>query len=142
MSDSHGKRLDTLNHRLESVANHLEASAGKSNTGRPNAPSDNLPVLRDYDSIIQGTFATFGTLSRKIGGELPTMIDHLTRLFNAQKDFIRHATQHAKPSNNEQTADLVKPQSKEIEAICGKSKRGSAVYVYELVLLILLSLYR
>jgi hypothetical protein len=82
--------------------------------------NENLPVLREYSTIVDSTLASFVTLSRKIGGELPTMIDHLTRLFEAQRQFIRHAIQSKKPTNDQQLQELVKPQSTEIEAICGK----------------------
>ncbi|CAF4940426.1 unnamed protein product, partial [Rotaria socialis] len=59
--------------------------------------TDNLPVLRDYNTIINGVFSSFVALSRKIGGELPTMIDHVTCLFDAQQKFIQKALQSKKP---------------------------------------------
>lgn len=84
--------------------------------------NDNLPVLRDYNTIVDSTLASFAAISRKIGGELPAMIDHVTRLFNAQRQFIQKAVQSKKPANDQQLQELVKPQSAEIEAICGKYK--------------------
>jgi hypothetical protein len=84
--------------------------------------NDSLPVLRDYNAIIDSTLASFTTISRKIGGELPTMTDYVTRLFDAQRQFIRKAIQSKKPTNDKQIQELLKPQSTEIEAICGKDK--------------------
>ncbi len=82
----------------------------------------NLPVLRDYNTIINDSLAPFVSVSRKIGGELPAMIDHVTRLFDAQRQFIQKAVQSKKPANDQQIHELIKPQSTEIEAICGKEK--------------------
>ena len=84
--------------------------------------TDNLPVLRDYNAIVNGSFASFVSVSRKIGGDLPTMIDHVTRLFDAQRQFIHKAVQSKKPTNDQQIQELIKPQSTEIEAISGKEK--------------------
>ncbi len=84
------------------------------------ASNDNLPVLRDYNAIVNDTLTSFAAVSRKIGGELPTMIDHVKSLFDAQQEFIRKAIQSKKPANDQQIQDLIKPQSTEIEAICGK----------------------
>ncbi|CAF0967240.1 unnamed protein product [Rotaria sordida] len=86
--------------------------------------NDNLPVLRDFKAIINGTLTSFVTLSRKIGGELPTMIDHVTRLFDAQQKFIEKAIQSKKPTNDQEIQGLVKPQSTEIEAICAYTNQN------------------
>ncbi|CAF1047788.1 unnamed protein product [Rotaria sordida] len=118
--DSHVKRFDNLNNRLESVANQLQSSVGKTGTGHKNSSNenlDNLPVLRDYNAIINDSFASFVTMSRKIGGELSITIDHVTRLFDAQREFLRQAIQIKKPTNDQQIAELIKPQSNEIETI-------------------------
>jgi hypothetical protein len=120
--DSYVKRLDNLNNRLDSVATHLQSSNGKSGNGHKNENLDNLPILRDYNTIINGSLASFVTVSRKIGGELSTMIDHVTRLFDAQREFLRHAIQTKKPANDQQITELIKPQSTEIETIVGKYK--------------------
>ncbi|CAF2748282.1 unnamed protein product [Rotaria sp. Silwood2] len=80
--------------------------------------NDNFPILQDYKAIINGTLASFVTLSRKIGGELPTMIDHVTRVFDVQQKFIQKAIQSKKPTNDQEIQELVKPQSTEIETIC------------------------
>jgi hypothetical protein len=82
--------------------------------------NDNLPVLRDYNAIITGPLASFVTVSRKIGGDLSGMVDHVSRLFDTQRQFIRKAVQSKKPANDQQIQELIKPQSTEIEAICGK----------------------
>jgi hypothetical protein len=110
--DSHGKRFD-----------HYQTSAGKSGMSYRNSPNDgvdNLPILRDYNTIINDTLASFIILSRQIGGELSVMIDHVIRLFDAQREFIRYALRNRKPTYDQQIAELIKPQSNEIEAIGGK----------------------
>lgn len=86
------------------------------------AADDNLPILRDYNNIINDSLASFVATSRKIGGDLSAMIDHVNRLFDAQRQFIRKAIQSKKPTNDQQIQELIKPQSTEIEAICGKEK--------------------
>ncbi|CAF0748087.1 unnamed protein product [Adineta ricciae] len=119
--NTHVKRLDHLNNRLDSVANTLQSPSGRTGSTNVKHSSDDrvdaLPVLREYNTIINETLAPFVTTSRKIGGELITMVDHLTRLFDAQRTFLRTAVQTKKPTNDEQTINLVKPQSTEIEAI-------------------------
>lgn len=80
----------------------------------------NLPVLQDYDTIIKGTLSSFVALSNKIGGELPAMVDRVTRLFDAQKQFIQKAMQIKKPENDSELQAMIRPQSTEIEGICGK----------------------
>ena len=84
--------------------------------------NDNLPVVRDYDTIVTSTVASFATKSRKIGGDLPAMVDHVKRLFDAQRQFLLKAIQSKKPTNDQQLQELIKPQSSEIEAICGKHR--------------------
>ena len=86
------------------------------------ALNENSPVLKEYSAIVNDSLASFATVSRKIGGELPKMVDHVTRLFNAQRQFIQKAVQTKKPTNDQQIQELVKPQSTEIEAICGRMK--------------------
>lgn len=86
-----------------------------------NSAVENLPIMRDYSAILEGPLASFATTSRKIGGELSTMIDHVTKLFNAQQQFLRQALQTAKPANDQEVVTLIKPQSNAIETICGES---------------------
>lgn len=117
--DTYVKRLDHLNNRLESVANHLQTSPGKSSS---NGIVDHLPVLRDYHVILNGSLAAFVALSRQIGGELSAMIDHVARLFRSQEEFLKRAIQMKKPSNDQQISEFIKPQSNEIESIVGKVK--------------------
>lgn len=83
---------------------------------------NNLPVLQEYSTIINDALIPFVTLSRKIGGELSTMIDHVVRLFDAQQQFIQKAVQNKKPANDVEMQEWIKPQSTEIETICGKAK--------------------
>jgi hypothetical protein len=112
------KRLENLNRRLESVANHLQPSINQKGSSNDNV--DSLPILRDYNAILNGSLASFVNLSRKIGGELVPMMDHVMRLFNRQKEFLQQAIQTKKPANDQQISELIKPQSNEIEAIVGK----------------------
>lgn len=124
--DSHTKRLENLTSRLTSVANHLQSSGNKSAAIQQQHHSsagsvDHLPIVADYEAIIHGSFRSFASLSRQIGGEVSSMTDHVTRLFDAQKDFLRQAIQTRKPANDQQMKDLIKPQSSEIEAITGES---------------------
>jgi hypothetical protein len=129
--DSHVKRLDNLNNRLESVAINFQSSIGKSGVNQKHSSNDNLdnlPILRDYNTILTGSLSSFAILSRKIGGELSTMIDHVTRLFDIQKEFLHQAIQTKKPTNDQQIAELIKPQSNEIEAIVGKSKKKISIF--------------
>jgi hypothetical protein len=121
--NSHVKRLDNLNNRLESAANHLQSSNGKFSVNQKpssNESLDNLPILHDYNTILNGSLTSFVTISRKIGGELSTMIDHVIRLFDIQKEFLQQAIKIKKPANDQQISELIKPQSNEIEAIVGK----------------------
>ncbi|CAF3718779.1 unnamed protein product [Rotaria socialis] len=125
--DTSVKRLDNLNIRLESVANNLQSSSGKTGTSHKNSSNehvDNLPVLRDYNAIINDSLASFVTHSRKIGGEVSIMIDHVARLFVAQQEFLRQAIQTKKPTNNQQIAEFVKPQSNEIETIAAFTNKN------------------
>ena len=84
---------------------------------------DSLPIMQDYKAIVESDLASFVTTSRKIGGELPTMVDHVTKLFATQQQFLRQALQMKKPTNDQQIMTLIKPQSTIIETICGKSLR-------------------
>ena len=77
---------------------------------------DQLPILRDYDTIIHESVQPFLNSSKKIGGDLTAMVDHVQRLFTAQQEFIKRAVQSKKP-NDQQITDIIKPQSNEIEAI-------------------------
>ena len=121
--NSHLKPFDNLNHRLDAVANRFQSYVGRTSTGHKDCSNDNienLPVLRDYNTIINESMTSFVALSCKIGGELSTITAHVTRLFNAQREFLRHAIQINKPATDQQVTELIKPQSNEIETIIGK----------------------
>ena len=45
---------------------------------------------------------------------------HVVRLFELQREFLRQAIKMNKPTDDQQLAELVKPQSNEIETIIGK----------------------
>jgi hypothetical protein len=115
------KRLEALTNRLESIVGNL-SSAGAN--GQSNGSDDlttnvnSLPILRDYETLINESVKPFVAVSQKIGGDLITMNEHLTRLFNAQQEFLRQAVQSQKP-NDQQLMQAIQPQSNEIEAITG-----------------------
>jgi hypothetical protein len=119
--DEQLKRLEALTARLESVVGHLSSAGtnGQSNGNEDLTNNvDSLPILHDYEIIINQSVKPFIAVSQKIGGDLITMSEHVTRLFNAQKEFLRQAVQSQKPSD-QQLMPAVKPQSNEIEAITG-----------------------
>lgn len=122
--DDQLKRLEAITNRLEAVAQKISSSSPASSTvnGHSNVNNgtadelDHLPILRDYDTIINESVQPFLNSSKKIGGDLTTMTDHVQRLFAAQQAFIKRAAQSKKP-NDQQIMEIIKPQSNEIEAI-------------------------
>ncbi|UJR09793.1 hypothetical protein I4U23_014019 [Adineta vaga] len=117
--DDHIKRLEALANRLESATRQL-TSASSSNQSNVDDESENnvdrLPIIQDYETLINDSVKPFVTISQKIGGDLTTMTDHVSRLFDAQQQFLRQAVQSKKPAD-QQLANAIKPQSSEIEAI-------------------------
>jgi hypothetical protein len=120
------KRLEAVTNQLESIVKTLSSTspsaAGQSNDSTDNI--DHLPVIRDYDTLINESVKPFVSLSQKIGGDLTTMSDHVSRLFNAQQQFLRQAVQSKKPADK-QLMDAIKPQSNEMEAITGIYRNSS-----------------
>lgn len=119
--DDQLRRLEAVTNRLESFIGHLSSAGvnGQSNGSDDLANNvDSLPILRDYDTIINESVKPFLAASQKIGGDLTIMIDHVTRLFNAQQQFLKQAVQSKQPSD-QQLMEAIKPQSSEIEAITG-----------------------
>jgi hypothetical protein len=120
------KRLEAVTNQLESIVKTLSSTspsaAGQSNDSTDNI--DHLPVIRDYDTLINESVKPFVSLSQKIGGDLTTMSDHVSRLFNAQRQFLRQAVQSKKPADK-QLMDAIKPQSNEMEAITGIYRNSS-----------------
>jgi len=120
--------MDDQLRRLEFVTNRLETIIGQLSSTGVNSPSngnddlannvDNLPILRDYGTLINESVKPFLAISQKIGGDLTTMTDHVARLFDAQQQFLRQAVQSKKP-DDQQLIKAIKPQSTEIEAITG-----------------------
>lgn len=115
--DQQLKRLEVLTNRLESVIGHL-SSADVNVQSNDNDDLDGSPILRDYQTIVNDSVKPFVTLTQKIGGDLTEMSGHVTRLFNAQQQFLKRAVQSKKP-NDQQLMEAIKPQSSEIEAITG-----------------------
>ena len=120
--DDQLKRLEAIPNRLEAVAQKFSSPASATVNGHSNVNNgtvdelDQLPILRDYDTIIHESVQPFLNSSKKIGGDLTAMVDHVQRLFTAQQEFIKRAVQSKKP-NDQQITDIIKPQSNEIEAI-------------------------
>lgn len=115
--DEQLKRLETLTNRLESVINHLPSISTNGNEESVNQV-ESAPILRDYEVLINESVKPFLANSQKIGGDLTTMNEHLTRLFQAQQQFLKRAVQSQKP-NDQQLMEAIKAQSNEIEAITG-----------------------
>jgi adenylyl cyclase-associated protein len=129
--DDHLKRLEAVTTRLESLVGQLpyNGATGPSTVNDESANQvDSLPILRDYDSLINESVKPFLAVSQKIGGDLITMSDHVARLFNAQQQFLRQAVQSKKPGD-QQLIEAIKPQSSEIEAITGMNQ-GKKMIVY------------
>lgn len=115
--DEQLKRLEVLTNRLESVIGHL-SSADVNVQSNDNDDLEGSPILRDYQTIINDSVKPFATMTQKIGGDLIEMIGHVTRLFDAQQQFLKRAVQSKKPAD-QQLMEAIKPQSSEIEAITG-----------------------
>ena len=118
--DEQLKRLETLTNRLESVIRQLPAVNNTHENGESTDSIDSSPVIRDYESLINDSLKPFIAVSQKIGGDLTTINEYLTRLFNEQQQFLKQAVQSQKP-NDQQLMDAIKPQSNEIEAITCKN---------------------
>ena len=124
--------------RLEAVTNRLESIVGQFSPANTNSQSnhvdnseqeyDHLPVLRDYQTLVNADVQPFLAMSQKIGGDLITMTEHVQRLFNAQQQFIKQAVLSKKPAD-QQIVEAVKPQTDEIQAISGKFNENHQSYV-------------
>jgi len=124
--DDQLKRLEAVTNRLESVARQF-SSTSSSNQSNTNDDSENnidhLPVIRDYDTLINESVKPFVAVSQKIGGDLTTMSEYVLQLFNAQQQFLRQAVQSKKP-DEKQVMAAFKPQSSEIENITGFTSKN------------------
>ena len=116
------KRLEAVASRLESISRQLASVSSAGAQGAADDESadtvDRLPVIQEYEALINDSVNAFVAVSKKIGGDLTTMSDHVSRLFTAQQQFLRQAVQSKKPADKGLT-DAIKPQSSEIEAITG-----------------------
>jgi adenylyl cyclase-associated protein len=119
--DEQLKRLETVTNRLESIVSQL-ASSNQTSESNSNDDSvdrlNHLPIIRDYQTIINESLKPFLVVSSKIGNDLNSMIDHVQRVFDAQQTFILQAVQSKKPTE-QQIIEAIKAQSTEIEAIAG-----------------------
>jgi hypothetical protein len=119
--DDQLRRLEVVTNRLESIIGQLSSTGVNSQSNENDDLAnnvDNLPILHDYDTLINESVKPFLAISQKIGGDLTTMTDHVARLFDAQQQFLRQAVQSKKP-DDQQIMKAIKPQSTEIEAITG-----------------------
>ena len=114
--DEQLKRLEAITNRLESVVSQFLFNNINDQSQTDDDSLNNSPVLRDYDTLINESVKPFLTVSRKIGGDLATINDHVSRLFDTQKEFLRQVVQSKKP-NEQQIMEAIRPQSSEIEAI-------------------------
>ena len=121
--DEQLKRLETVTNRLEVVVQQLSSAPNQSASNQSDASNDvaedsidQLPIIGDYNAIINESVKPFVALSQKLGGDLTTITEYLTRLFNAQQQFLRQAVQSKKPDESA-LANAIQPQSNEMTAI-------------------------
>jgi adenylyl cyclase-associated protein len=87
--------------RLEKVAQRLEqgsSQAAPSSNSAPLSSGDDNPSLDGYDEILSGSFQTFVSGGRAIGGDLAAGIDMVEKAFNAQRAFLEIAAKSKQPS--------------------------------------------
>lgn len=70
-----------------------------------------------YTDILQGSLAQYLQFSKKIGADVAQHSDLVNRAFNNQLQFLQIATQSAKPANQNDVMNLLKPTSDSIAAI-------------------------
>jgi hypothetical protein len=119
--DDQLKRLEAITNRLEAVVSRISTPNVNGHSNGSDGPASDighLPILRDYDTIVNESLKPFLAISAKIGGDLTTMNDHVARLFELQQQFIKQAVQSKKP-DEQQITELIKPQLREMEAITG-----------------------
>ena len=120
-------RLEAVTSRLESFLTRLTPSSSSSSSNLSNGNHeeannvDQLPIVRDYETLINESVKPFLAASNKIGGDLTTMAEHVRVLFEAQQVFVKRAVQSQKP-NESSIIEAIKPQSKAIESITGPRK--------------------
>lgn len=93
--------------RLEAVVVRLENLARQQSSNNQTASNDDnsadaidqTPIIRDYQYLITDSLQPFLNLSQKIGGDVTTMTEYVSRLFNAQQEFLRQAVQSKKPDD-------------------------------------------
>jgi len=112
--------------RLEAVAGRLESAtvrAAPASSGA--APSAAAPVssggagnasLDGYDELLNGSFASFVSQGKALGGELAQQIAMVERAFKAQRAFIEVAAKSKKPAQSALPA-LLKDTSEAIGEI-------------------------
>ena len=117
-------RLEAVTSRLESYLTRMtplsSSNLSNGNTEEVNNV-DQLPIVRDYETMINESVKPFLAASNKIGGDLTTMAEHVRVLFEAQQLFVKRAVQSQKP-NEQSIMEAIKPQSKTIESITGTTK--------------------
>ncbi|CAH1964453.1 unnamed protein product [Acanthoscelides obtectus] len=70
-----------------------------------------------FNDILQGPFAQYLQYSRKIGGDVAQHSQLVERAFHTQLQFLQIASQSAKPANQNDLMNLLKPTSDSIMAI-------------------------
>ncbi|XP_064480305.1 adenylyl cyclase-associated protein 1-like isoform X2 [Ornithodoros turicata] len=116
--------LEKLVERLEQVAFRLEraeacpATAGAGGRVLMRGTSVELisASVQAYDSVLSGALHNYVTLSKKIGAEVATHADMVTKAFQVQRQFLTIAAKSREPDKNA-LRELLKPTSDQIQAV-------------------------
>ena len=93
-------RLEAAIVRLENLARQQSSNNQNDSNDDSSADAvDQTPVIRDYQFLITDSLQPFLNLSQKIGGDVVTITEYVSRLFNAQQQFLRQAVQSQKPDD-------------------------------------------
>lgn len=125
--------LTSAVNRLEAVASRLEALALKTPSGSRAAsaePDVVAPYVQAFDDLLKGEFAKFQSLSAKIGGDVKTVCDVVTKTASAKRDFLNLASKCKAPTDQALLAKLLQPTSQGIQEIMElrESKRQSPFF--------------
>ncbi|KAJ2707594.1 suppressor of rasval19 [Coemansia sp. IMI 203386] len=120
------KRIEKATSRLEELAtkrseqkshanNGMETSSDNSSSGglSSDAGADSKAVL-EYEAVVKPYVDQYVELSNKIGGVVQEQAQSISKLYAAQRNFIRISVLTKKPSMDQLSA-LIVPQQKEIQ---------------------------
>ncbi|XP_050526087.1 adenylyl cyclase-associated protein 1 [Daktulosphaira vitifoliae] len=85
--------------------------------------------VQAFEDLIRGPLTTFVQLSKKIGGDVSAQADLVQSAFQAEFQFIKYASEHSTPSNDEKQK-LLQPTSSKIQEIqtLRERSRGSPYF--------------